>query len=74
MVDDDCSNFWSYMVIAALGIMPIVKSAMLGVVLLLALGIITPQESYQSINWQVIVLISFCFDTCRHSHTKDRYS
>ena len=38
--------------------MPIVKSAMLGVVLLLALGIITPQESYQSINWQVIVLIS----------------
>ena len=44
--------------LAALGIMPIVKSAMLGVVLLLALGIITPQESYQSINWQVIVLIS----------------
>jgi len=44
--------------LAAAGIMPIVKSAMLGVVLLLALGIITPQESYQSINWQVIVLIS----------------
>ncbi len=44
--------------LAALGIMPIVKSAMLGVVLLLALGIITPQESYQSINWQVIILIS----------------
>ena len=44
--------------LAALGIMPIVKSAMLGVVILLALNIITPQESYQSINWQVIVLIS----------------
>jgi di/tricarboxylate transporter len=44
--------------LAALGIMPIVKSAMLGVVLLLALGIISPQESYQSINWQVIILIS----------------
>ena len=44
--------------LAALGIMPIVKSAMMGVVALLALSIISPQESYQSINWQVIVLIS----------------
>ncbi len=44
--------------LAALGIMPIVKSAMLGVVTLLALRIISPQEGYQSINWQVIVLIS----------------
>ena len=38
--------------------MPIVKSAMLGVMILLTLKIVTPQESYQSINWQVIVLIS----------------
>ena len=44
--------------LAALGYMPIVKSAMLGVVILLALRILTPQESYQSINWQVIILIS----------------
>jgi len=44
--------------LAALGIMPIVKSAMLGVVILLTLNILTPQESYQSINWQVIILIS----------------
>ena len=44
--------------LAALSIMPIVKSAMLGVVILLAFGIITPQESYNSINWQVIILIS----------------
>ena len=44
--------------LAAFGFMPIVKSAMLGVVILLALKIITPQESYQSINWQVIILIS----------------
>ena len=44
--------------LAALGFMPIVKSAMLGVVILLALRILTPQESYQSINWQVIILIS----------------
>ena len=44
--------------LAAFGVMPIVKSAMLGVVILLALKILTPQESYQSINWQVIILIS----------------
>ncbi len=44
--------------LAAFGIMPIVKSAMLGVVILLGLRILTPQESYQSINWQVIILIS----------------
>ena len=44
--------------LAAFGFMPIVKSAMLGVVILLALKILTPQESYQSINWQVIILIS----------------
>tara|TARA_Y200000002_G_scaffold382195_1_gene398438 strand:+ start:868 stop:2661 length:1794 start_codon:yes stop_codon:yes gene_type:complete len=44
--------------LAALGLMPIVKSAMLGVVILLALRILTAQESYQSINWQVIILIS----------------
>ena len=44
--------------LAAFGIMPIVKSAMLGVMCLLVLKILTPQECYQSINWQVIVLIS----------------
>ena len=44
--------------LAATGIMPIVKSAMLGVMVLLILKIITPQESYQSINWTVIILIS----------------
>ena len=43
---------------AALGIMPIVKSVMIGVMILLVLGVITPQESYQSINWKVIVLIA----------------
>ena len=45
-------------IIAALGIMPIMKSAMVGVVFLLMLKVITPKESYESINWQVIVLIS----------------
>mgnify|MGYP003691402695 FL=1 len=45
-------------IIAALGIMPIMKSAMIGVVFLLMLKVLTPKESYESINWQVIVLIS----------------
>jgi len=45
-------------IIAALGIMPIMKSGMIGVVFLLMLKVITPKESYESINWQVIVLIS----------------
>ena len=44
--------------LAAAGIMPIVKGTMIGVVLLLALKVLTPQEGYQSIHWQVIVLIA----------------
>jgi len=44
--------------LAAAGIMPIVKGAMIGVVLLLALKVLTPQEGYQSIHWQVIILIA----------------
>tara|TARA_A100001037_G_scaffold303368_1_gene337181 strand:+ start:2785 stop:4578 length:1794 start_codon:yes stop_codon:yes gene_type:complete len=44
--------------LAATGTMPIMKGGMLGVVILLALRILTPQEGYQSIHWQVIVLIA----------------
>ena len=44
--------------LAAAGIMPIMGGAMIGVVLLLAMKVITPQEGYQSIHWQVIVLIA----------------
>jgi len=43
---------------AAAGIMPIMKGTMIGVVLLLALKVLTPQEGYQSIHWQVIILIA----------------
>ena len=43
---------------AAIGLMPIVKSAMIGVVLLLIFKVITPKEGYEAINWQVIILIS----------------
>lgn len=45
-------------ILAALGIMPIMKGTLIGVALLLALKVLTPQESYQSIHWQVIVLIA----------------
>ena len=48
----------SAITLAALGIIPILAGVMFGVVVLLALGVITPQESYQSINWQVIILIA----------------
>ena len=44
--------------LAAAGIMPIVKGTMIGVILLLVLKVLTPQEGYQSIHWQVIVLIA----------------
>ena len=44
--------------LAALGILPILKGAMLSVIILMVLGIITPNEAYQSIHWQVIVLIA----------------
>ena len=34
------------------------KGAIIGVAFLLALKVLTPQESYQSVHWQVIVLIA----------------
>ena len=43
---------------SAVGLLPIIKSALLSVVILLALRIITPNEAYQSIHWQVIILIA----------------
>ena len=45
-------------VFAAIGYIPIMKGAFLSVVILLSLKIITAQESYQSIHWQVIFLIA----------------
>ena len=43
---------------AAIGFIPIMKGAFISVVILLSLKIISAQESYQSIHWQVIVLIA----------------
>ena len=45
-------------ILAALGIVPILKGALIGTIFLLAIRVITANEAYQSINWQVIVLIA----------------
>ena len=43
---------------ASIGYIPIMKGAFISVVILLGLKIISAQESYQSIHWQVIFLIA----------------
>jgi len=43
---------------AAIGFIPIMKGALISVVILLCLKVISAQESYQAIHWQVIVLIA----------------
>jgi di/tricarboxylate transporter len=44
--------------VAALAFMTIVKAALLGVIVLLVFGVVTPQEAYRAIHWQVIILIA----------------
>ena len=48
----------SVVLMAALGFVPILKGAMIGVVVLLVLKVLSANEAYQTINWQVIVLIA----------------
>ena len=43
---------------AALGLVPILKGAFIGAVVLLVLKVLSANEVYQSINWQVIVMIA----------------
>ncbi|MFQ6677022.1 MAG: SLC13 family permease [Fidelibacterota bacterium] len=45
-------------ILAALGIIPILTGALIGMILLLTLRVITTNEAYNSINWQVIILIA----------------
>ena len=60
------SRFWwvsilaiiTTIVLAAFSILPILKGAIISAVILLLLRIISPNEAYQSIHWQVIVLIA----------------
>ncbi len=44
--------------LAALGISPIIKNALLAVIILLVVRVITPNEVYHSIHWPVIILIA----------------
>jgi len=50
------SNGGSFL--AALGILPILTGALIGMILLLVLRVVTTNEAYHSINWQVIILIA----------------
>jgi di/tricarboxylate transporter len=45
-------------ILAALGIVPIVKGALIGVIILLTFGVIKPTEAYRAISWQVIILLA----------------
>ncbi|MBC8402894.1 MAG: SLC13 family permease [Candidatus Marinimicrobia bacterium] len=44
--------------LAALGISPIIKNALLAVIILLVVRVITPNEVYHAIHWPVIILIA----------------
>ncbi|MEM6457034.1 MAG: SLC13 family permease [Acidobacteriota bacterium] len=46
------------MLLAAFGIMPIVKASMLGAVAMLVSGVLTMQQAYRAINWTVIFLVA----------------
>ena len=48
----------SAVTLAALGMVPILKGALVGMILLMILRVISTNEAYQSINWQVIILIA----------------
>lgn len=43
---------------AAFGIFPIMLTALVGVILMFFSGIITPQEAYSSIRWEIIFLLA----------------
>ena len=45
-------------ILAALGIIPILEGVLIGMILLLILRVITTHEAYNAINWQVIILIA----------------
>ena len=45
-------------ILASLGVIPIIKSAVLGAILLLVLRSISIQDAYDSINWSVIFLLA----------------
>ena len=44
--------------LAAIGVLPILKGALISAVILMMFRVISPNEAYESIHWQVIVLIA----------------
>ena len=44
--------------LAAIGVLPILKGALISAVVLMMFRVISPNEAYESIHWQVIVLIA----------------
>jgi len=44
--------------VAAFDLMSIMQASLLGAILVMAMGIVPPQEAYKSINWTVIFLIA----------------
>ena len=44
--------------LAAMGIIPIIKGVLVGVIILLAFGVIKPVDAYRAISWQVIILLA----------------
>lgn len=42
---------------AAVGVMPILLSAVLGVIAMFLTGCVTPEEAYQEVDWMVLVLL-----------------
>ena len=44
--------------LAAIGVLPILKGALISAVILMIFRVISPNEAYESIHWQVIVLIA----------------
>ena len=44
--------------LAALGLVPIIKGALVSSVVLMMFGVLSPNEAYESIHWQVIILIA----------------
>lgn len=48
----------SAILLAALGILPIVKGALISVIILLMFGVLKPPEAYRAISWQVIILLA----------------
>lgn len=43
---------------ASIGLVPIVISAVVGAILLILLGCITPEEAYEAIDWKIIFLLA----------------